>query len=217
MGRAMKSVADLRQEYSRAHLDERDALADPVAQFKLWFDQAVHAQAREPNAMTVATVGADGRPSARMMLLKGFETGQFVFYTNRESRKGRELEHSRHVALVFYWSELERQVRVEGDVAPVSDAEADEYFRIRPRGSQLGAWASAQSRVLASREELERKVADIERRFGEGEVARPPYWGGFALTPVMVEFWQGRPSRLHDRLRYTRAADGSWRRERLSP
>jgi len=213
----MKSVADLRQEYSRARLDEHDALADPVAQFKLWFDQAVLAEAREPNAMTVATVGGDGRPSARMMLLKGFEAGQFVFYTNRESRKGHELALNPHVALVFYWSELERQVRVEGDVTPLGDAEADVFFRIRPRGSQLGAWASAQSTVLEGRHELERRLAEAERRFGGGEVTRPPYWGGFGLTPAMLEFWQGRPSRLHDRLRYTRAADGSWRRERLSP
>ena len=212
----MKSVADLRQEYSRARLDEHDTLADPVAQFKLWFDQAVLAQAREANAMTVATVSRDGRPSARMMLLKGFESGQFVFYTNRESRKGHELAENSHVALVFYWSELERQVRVEGTVTPVSDAEADEYFRIRPRGSQLGAWASAQSTVLPSREELERRVAEVERRFGDGEVTRPPYWGGYALEPAMVEFWQGRPSRLHDRLCFVRDGAG-WKMTRLSP
>jgi pyridoxamine 5'-phosphate oxidase len=213
----MKSVYELREEYSRARLDEQQAHPDPFQQFQLWFDQAVAAETREPNAMAVATVGQDGRPSVRMMLLKGFEDGRFVFYTNRESRKGLELASRPHAALVFFWSELERQVRIEGEVAPVSEDAADAYFRIRPRGSQLGAWASAQSAVLPSREVLERKLAEAERRFDGRDVERPPYWGGFALTPRRIEFWQGRPDRLHDRLAYTRDSKGVWKRERLSP
>lgn len=212
----MKSVADLRQEYSRARLDEHDALADPVAQFKLWFDQAVLAEAREPNAMTVATVGGDGRPSARMMLLKGFEAGQFVFYTNRESRKGRELGANPRAALVFVWLAARRQVLVTGTVEEVSEAESDAYFASRPRGSQLAAWASPQSAPVPSRADLDAAAADMAARFAGREVPRPSFWGGYRVVPDAMEFWQGRADRLHDRFRFDRR-EGGWDVERLGP
>ncbi len=213
----MKTVAQLRAEYARARLDEKDVAADPLDQFRKWFDEAVAAEAREPNAMAVATVGAGGRPAVRMVLLKGFEGGRFVFYTNRESRKGQELAAHPAASLLFWWPELERQVRIEGAIAPVGDAESDAYFATRPRGSQLGAWASDQSRPIPSREVLERRLAEAEARFAGRPVERPPYWGGYAVLPAAYEFWQGRPSRLHDRILYTRAAGGSWQLGRLSP
>jgi pyridoxamine 5'-phosphate oxidase len=213
----MKSVSKLREEYSRTRLEENEAAVDPLQQFRLWFDQAVAAEIKEPNAMTVATVSRDGRPSARMMLLKGFEDGRFVFYTNLASRKGRELESYPYAALVFFWSELERQVRIDGDVTRLSAAEANAYFASRPRGSQLGAWSSSQSQVVAGRNALEESFKAAEARFAGRAVERPPEWGGFALVPVHYEFWQGRPNRLHDRLLYTRETSGAWRLARLSP
>lgn len=211
------SIADLRKEYTRLGLNEADAATDPFTQFRAWFDAALQANLPEPNAMTLATATPDGVPSARVVLLKGVDERGFVFFTNYESRKGNELAANPHAALVFYWPELERQVRIEGDVERVSAEESDAYFQSRPFGSRIGAWASAQSRPIEGRAWLEQRVAELEARYADGDIPRPPYWGGYRVIPRAVEFWQGRPSRLHDRLRYTRQDDGSWRIERLSP
>ncbi|WIG59709.1 MAG: Pyridoxamine 5'-phosphate oxidase [Ktedonobacterales bacterium] len=211
------SFADLRKEYMQRGLSEEDLDADPVRQFQVWFDAAVAAGVPEPNAMTLATATAEGRPSARMVLLKGMDAAGFVFYTNYESRKGGELAANPYAALVFFWVELERQVRIEGRVERVSAEQSDTYFHSRPAGSQLSAATSRQSTVLAGREPLERAVRALEEQQRGQEIPRPEYWGGFRVVPEVIEFWQGRPSRLHDRLRYTRQADGGWKIERLSP
>lgn len=210
------SIADLRKEYTRHGLSESDVDPDPLIQFQRWFDQAVEAGLIEPNAMTLATATPDGKPSARMVLLKGVDNGGFVFFTNYESRKGKELAANPWAALVFYWPELERQVRVEGRVERVSPEESDAYFTSRPNGSRIGAWASRQSSVIVSRAELEQRVADLEQFYVGREIPRPPFWGGFRVIPDTIEFWQGRPNRLHDRLRYRRDT-GCWIIERLSP
>ncbi|MDW8146230.1 MAG: pyridoxamine 5'-phosphate oxidase [Roseiflexaceae bacterium] len=210
------SIADLRKEYTRHGLSESDIDPDPLVQFQRWFDQAVELGLIEPNAMTLATATPDGRPSARMVLLKGVDNGGFVFFTNYESRKGVELTMNPWAALVFYWPELERQVRVEGRVERISPEESDAYFASRPNGSRIGAWASRQSSVIGSRAELEQRVAELERLYANREIPRPPFWGGFRVIPDAIEFWQGRPNRLHDRLRYRRDA-GRWIIERLSP
>lgn len=211
------SIADLRQEYMFRGLDESDLDPDPFVQFRSWFDQAVAAQVPEPNAMTLATAGADCRPSARLVLLKGFDASGFVFYTNYESRKARELAANPWAALVFFWPQLARQVRIEGRVEPVAPHESDAYFHSRPRGSQLGAWASHQSQVISSRAVLDQRMQELVAAYQARPVPRPPYWGGYRLAPTMVEFWQGRPNRLHDRLRYRRLEDGGWLIERLAP
>jgi pyridoxamine 5'-phosphate oxidase len=212
-----RTVAALRRDYALMSLNEGDVDADPIVQFTRWFEQALAGEIAEPNAMTVATATRDGIPSARMVLLKGFDARGFVFYTNYESQKGQELAENPVAALVFHWVELHRQVRVAGAVERVSAEESDTYFQSRPRGSRLGAWVSHQSTVLTGREEIETRLAALTAQYGEGAIPLPPYWGGYRVIPASVEFWQGRPSRLHDRLRYRRQPDGSWCIERLSP
>jgi pyridoxamine 5'-phosphate oxidase len=197
-------------------LSEADAAADPLRQFNRWFDAAAAAGLRLPNSMTLATVSAEGHPSARMVLLKGIEQGGFVFYTNYESDKARDLDSRPHAALVFHWKSLERQVRIAGRVERVSAEDSDAYFATRPLGSQHSAWASPQSTVVANRAWLEERAQDYAARF-ETNVPRPPFWGGYRVLPEMIEFWQGRDDRLHDRLLYRRQADGTWIIERLAP
>ena len=210
------SIADLRKDYSRESLSETDVNPDPIAQFSKWFGEALAAQVPEANAMSLSTATADGRPSSRIVLIKDFDQRGFTFFTNYESRKGCELDSNPFAALLFYWIELERQVRIEGRVEHVSDTESDAYYNSRPVKSRLGAIASAQSRPVASREALEARVLDVERQYGDHPV-RPPHWGGYRLVPDYLEFWQGRPSRLHDRIVYRRQADGSWQLQRLQP
>lgn len=211
---------EMRRDYQRAALIESDVDPDPIAQFGAWFGEAVAEGLREPNAMTLATVGSDGRPSARIVLLKGYDPRGFVFFTNYESRKGRELSANPHAALVFFWAELERQVRIEGTVESIDPGESSEYFNSRPLGSRLGALASRQSAVIPDRGVLDQRLAELEARTRAGEVPqRPDWWGGYRLTPVELEFWQGRSNRLHDRLRYRRdeSSASGWTIARLSP
>jgi len=232
-------LADLRREYTIGGLDRADMNSDPIPQFQKWFGQAAltHSGSRvrqigialynlwhairgrasvDVNAMTLTTVNADGIPSARTVLLKGVDARGFIFFTNYESRKGRELTANPNAALTFFWPELERQVCVAGTVSKLPANESDAYFNSRPRGSQLGAWASNQSSVVEHRAALEKQWQDAEARFPK-DVPKPPYWGGYVLAPTRIEFWQGRPSRLHDRFSYTRQPDGKWKLERLSP
>jgi pyridoxamine 5'-phosphate oxidase len=210
------SIADLRRDYARAALSEQDILADPIAQFRLWLDQAISAQLIEPTAMSLATVSADGQPAVRMVLLKGADERGFVFFTDHRSRKGQELAASPRAALCFFWAELERQVRITGTVEHIARTDSEAYFRSRPIGSQLGAWASHQSAVLPSRDDLEQRLIDVGVRFGDEEVPLPEHWGGYRVLPREIEFWQGRPSRLHDRLVF-RLSAGAWELVRLSP
>ncbi|SAK72667.1 pyridoxamine 5'-phosphate oxidase [Caballeronia calidae] len=213
----MTTLADLRRNYSRGALDTADVDPNPVRQFEAWFAQALDAKLPEPNTMTLATVDAQGRPSARIVLIKGVDERGFVFFTNYESRKGRELAANPAASLLFYWIELERQVRIEGRVEKTSDEESDAYYASRPLGSRIGAWASDQSQPLESREALEAREREMIAKFGDAP-PRPPHWGGYRLVPDTVEFWQGRPSRLHDRIVYTRDSAGDpWRIARLAP
>lgn len=209
-------LAALRRDYALATLEERDVDPDPIRQFERWFADAAAARVPEPNAMTLSTATRDGVPSARIVLLKGVDANGFAFFTDYRSRKGAELAENPLAALTFLWKEIERQVRITGSVARVSTEESEAYFRTRPPGSRLGAWASHQSAVLASREELEARVQDVAGRFPDGDVPLPPHWGGFRVTPDEIEFWQGRPNRLHDRLLYRRGERG-WEISRLSP
>jgi pyridoxamine 5'-phosphate oxidase len=210
------SIADLRKDYSRATLTETEVDPDPTVQFATWFRQAMEAGIPEANAMSVATVGADGRPSSRILLIKDFNRDGFTWFTNYRSRKGQDLEAHPYAALLFHWVELERQVRIEGRVEKLAEAQSDAYFQSRPLKSRLGALASDQSETIASREMLEQRFAQAEASHGDQPV-RPPHWGGYRLIPDRMEFWQGRPSRLHDRIVYTRQQDGAWLRERLQP
>jgi len=209
-------LAALRREYGDAGLDDPDLAPDPVAMFRRWMHDTVVAGLHEPNAMVVATVSPEGRPSARMVLLKGVDDRGFVFYTNYESRKGRDLDARPAVSLLFPWHDLQRQVRVEGSASRVSEEESRAYFATRPRASQLGAWASPQSDQVPSRAELQASYDEVERRFADQDVPLPPHWGGFRVHPDLVEFWQGRRGRMHDRLVYRRTADG-WTTARLAP
>ena len=211
-----EALAGMRRDYETRGLRRADLLADPLEQFRRWFEEARDLGLPEPNAMTLATVDASGRPAARTVLLKGIDRRGLTFFTNLESRKARELAANPKAALVFWWQPQARQVRFEGEIETVAAAEADAYFAGRPRGSQIGAWASAQSTAIADRAALEAAEREIAARFAETEVPRPPFWGGYRLVPSCVEFWQGRRNRLHDRLRYSRRAD-RWEIERLAP
>lgn len=212
-----KTVADLRKDYTLEGLSELEVDLNPFIQFKKWFEQALAAQLPEPNAMTVATATPDGKPSARMVLLKDFDERGFVLFTNYNSHKGKELAENPQAALVFWWAELERQVRISGYVEKVSETESDQYFDSRPTKSRLGAWVSHQSEVIESREVLERRLQEFHSKYENEEIPRPPHWGGLRVIPTEIEFWQGRPSRLHDRLLYSRLDNGTWKIERLSP
>ena len=211
----MTKLADLRKSYMKGSLSEEDVQANPIDQFNIWFDQARHAELPEPNAMTLASVDANGKPSARVVLIKEVTQAGFVFFTNYESRKGQALIANPHAALLFFWPELERQVRVEGSVEKLSDQESDDYFHSRPLDSRIGAWASPQSQVVKGRTELVTKAAEYALKFALNP-PRPPHWGGFRVKPEALEFWQGRPSRLHDRIQYIKEND-DWKIQRLAP
>jgi len=206
-----------RKEHNRSSLLEEDLDSDPIRQFLSWFEEASQSGVAESNGMTLATATPDGRPSARVVLLRGVDDRGFAFFTNYESRKARELEANPYAALVFFWHELERQIRVEGRVERVAGSESDQYFQSRPIGARIGAWASPQSQVVPGREVLESRFGELESQYPEGEIPRPANWGGYRLIPDSIEFWQGRPNRLHDRLRYTKREQGGWLIERMAP
>lgn len=212
----MKNIADIRKDYAQKELSEAHCLPDPLAQFKVWLDEAIGAQVPEPTAMVVSTVSPEGFPAARVVLLKGVEEGKFVFYTNYHSRKGQHIAATPRVSITFFWPELERQVNIEGTVERTPEAVSDAYFESRPYKSRVGAWASDQSQTVDSKTEIMGKFAMYAAKY-LAHVPRPPHWGGYAVTPHRIEFWQGRPSRLHDRILYKLQEGGSWSRERLSP
>ncbi len=213
----MDDIASLRQEYTQAGLREEDLAADPLEQFRKWFEQAREAGFLEPNALSLATVDATGRPSQRMVLLKAYDEKGFVFFTNYRSRKARHLEENASASILFPWVPLERQLMIEGECRKISTLQSLRYFSSRPRGSRLGAWVSDQSSVISSRKVLEMKLDEMKRKFGDGEIPLPDFWGGYRLEPRRFEFWQGRPSRLHDRFEYERSPSGDWQIRRLSP
>ena len=213
----MKSIANLRKEYTKGSLSEKDLDANPFKQFEKWFEEAKAAGIEEPNAMALATATKDAKPSIRTVLLKGVDERGFVFYTNYESRKGRELAENPNAALCFHWQPLERQVSIMGMVEKVSREESEAYFRSRPLTSRYGAWASHQSEVIAGKAELLKRAAEIALKYPTGDVPCPPFWGGYRLLPNEIQFWQGQPSRLHDRFRYLKQPDGTWKIDRLSP
>ncbi|HEV2047070.1 MAG TPA: pyridoxamine 5'-phosphate oxidase [Chthoniobacterales bacterium] len=209
--------AGFRHEYIGEGLRRRDLDPDPIKQFDVWFTAAAKAGIHDANAMALAAATLDGKPSARVVLLKDFDESGFVFYTNYASEKGRQLEENPRAALVLYWMEVERQIRIEGTVEKTSREESEQYFHTRPAGAQLGAWASRQSEVIDARRVLNARLEEMTERFAQGEIPLPPHWGGYRLKPERIEFWQGRPDRLHDRFRYTRQKDGSWQIDRLAP
>ncbi len=212
----IRNIADIRKDYQQQSLLEKDVDSNPFAQFSTWWDDAIKSELDEVNAMTLATASAAGIPSARIVLLKSFSNEGFVFFTNYKSSKGSELEENPHACLVFFWKELERQVRISGKVKTINAAESDAYYQSRPAGSRIGAWASPQSQVISSREIIENNIVKYEAEFTDGNISRPPHWGGYIVEPTVIEFWQGRSNRLHDRLQYT-LMEGNWVIERLAP
>ncbi|HVK46215.1 MAG TPA: pyridoxamine 5'-phosphate oxidase [Pseudobacter sp.] len=213
----MSTIADIRTDYRQRSLSEHDVQPDPLQQFGVWWDEAVSSKIEEVNAMTLATASVDGLPAARIVLMKGYDRRGFMFFTNYESFKGQQLAENPRACLVFFWKELERQVRITGLVEKLSEKESDEYFSSRPEGSRLGAWVSPQSQVIENRQWLDIEEAKKKDEFSGKEIARPAHWGGYLVKPVIVEFWQGRPSRLHDRIQYTLGEKGEWLIERLAP
>ena len=213
----IKNIADIRREYSHQKLSEADADANAIKQFEKWWEEAVHSKIDEVNALTLATASPDGLPSARVVLLKGFNEKGFIFFTNYESYKGQQLAENPKACLVFFWKELERQVRITGLVVKLSSKESDEYFMTRPEASRIGAWTSPQSRVIEDRKWIDEKFNKLVNEMEGTDIQRPPYWGGYLVKPVVIEFWQGRPGRLHDRLQYSLQDDGRWKIERLAP
>ena len=211
------SIAVIRKVYKLKSLLEKDVDANPIKQFETWWQQVIESKIEEANAMTLATCNASGKPSARIVLLKGIKENGFVFFTNYLSRKGKEIESNPFVSLLFFWKELERQVRIEGKIKKISEQESDDYFSKRPLESRIGAWSSPQSEVIKSRDILEKNVSDFKNRFESQNIPRPPYWGGYIVDPMLIEFWQGRPGRLHDRLQYTISKKTTWKIERLAP
>jgi pyridoxamine 5'-phosphate oxidase len=213
----MSSIADIRKDYKLKAFTEKEADTNPIEQFTQWWQEALAAEIDEVNAMTLATASPQGIPDARIVLLKGYDARGFMFFTNYTSAKGQQLDANPHATLVFFWKELERQVRISGDVERATEAESDEYYNSRPEGSRIGAWASPQSRVIANREWLDLEDQKFKELFTTKPIMRPPHWGGYRVKPVRIEFWQGRSSRLHDRLQYTLTERGSWKIERLAP
>ena len=213
----MSNIADIRKDYSKKMLQETDVHADAIEQFKTWWTEAVDSAIDEVNAMTLATASAQGKPSARVVLLKGFNESGFIFFTNYHSQKASEIEENPRVSLVFFWKELERQVRIDGTIKKITAEDSDEYFYSRPVESRIGAWASPQSKVIASRKVIEENVVELEKSFAGKTIDRPPHWGGYIVKPVVIEFWQGRSSRLHDRLQYSLNEMGQWEIKRLAP
>ena len=213
----MSNIADIRKDYSKKMLQETDVHADAIEQFKTWWTEAVDSAIDEVNAMTLATASAQGKPSARVVLLKGFNESGFIFFTNYHSQKASEIEENPRVSLVFFWKELERQVRIDGTIKKITAEDSDEYFYSRPVESRIGAWASPQSKVIASRKVIEENVLELEKSFAGKTIDRPPHWGGYIVKPAVIEFWQGRSSRLHDRLQYNLNEMGQWEIKRLAP
>ena len=213
----MNLIADIRKEYKLQTLNKMDVDENPINQFGKWWAEAMQSNIDEVNAMTLATADLDGKPSARIVLLKGFDEKGFVFFSNYQSHKAKDMESNARVSLLFFWKELERQIRIEGTVSKISGAESDAYFKSRPQGSKIGAWASPQSRVISSRKIIEANVSEVEENFAGNEIERPPHWGGYVVKPALIEFWQGRASRLHDRIQYIKQEGANWKIERLAP